>query len=60
LGDGKLVIRLADGMEALLLEELLFEIKSGEHVIDTIEWEKDQRKPAKFTINFREGEKKQL
>ena len=55
MGDGKLVIHLLDGMEALLLEELLFEIKKGEHIVDTIEWEKDQRKPAKFTINFKGG-----
>jgi hypothetical protein len=55
MGAGFLVIRLADGMEALLLEDLLFEIKSGEHVIDTIEWIKEDRKPSEMKITFKEG-----
>jgi hypothetical protein len=53
MGDGKLVIHLADGMEALLLEDLLFEVKSGEHVIDTIEWIKEDRQPSEMTIKFK-------
>jgi hypothetical protein len=53
MGEGKLVIHLRDGMEALLLEELLFEIKNGEHQIDTIGWIKEDRSPSEMTITFK-------
>jgi hypothetical protein len=55
MGEGKLIIHLADAMEAALLEDLLFEIKSGEHVIDTIGWKKKRSEPAELTISFKEG-----
>lgn len=56
MGKGKLIIHLSTCIEANLLEELLFEIKSGEHVIDTIGWvSKDRLKPTEMTITFKEG-----
>jgi hypothetical protein len=52
MGCGRLVIRLVDGMDATLLEDLLFELKSGEHVIDTVGWEKEKNEPAVMAITF--------
>ena len=58
MGNGKLVIHIMRGMEAALLDDLLFEIKSGEHVIDTVGWEKkSSERPVEFTITFKEGNK---
>lgn len=59
MGAGKLVINIEDAMQASSLEDLLFEIKSGEHVIDKIGWvSKDRLKPTTMTITFNEGKKK--
>jgi hypothetical protein len=57
MSNGKLVIHIMEGMEASLLEDLLFEIKSGEHKIDTIGWMQSHKKPVEFTITFKEGKK---
>jgi hypothetical protein len=55
MGAGKLIIHLTDGIDALLLEELLFEVKKGEHKINTIGWVKKTGEPAVMTITFKEG-----
>jgi hypothetical protein len=59
MGDGKLIIHLIDAMDASLLEDLLFEIKSGEHTINTIGYTKVMGKPAEMAITFKEGKLKQ-
>jgi hypothetical protein len=55
MGNKKLVIHLTTCIEASLLEELLFKIKSGEQTIHTIGWvSKDRFKPTEMTITFKD------